>query len=345
MPVIDKSRGSKSAEVQRVWRIYDDMLQFMTSDDALSLDEALEGGDVSRAWSIWSSAEEAALADAYQFSGGPVPDRGLVLGRGAFLVRAVRLGGPKVRKARRNFADPLGEEVICSCIMMLLPLSCLTSGVDLMRLGSATCFDSGWDYVGQDFELARRGGLGGWRQVVEELYLRLSDFIHGVVGHRREEAFRRWQNWLREDPLVHPCRWRRPDLVPPAPFFCSVRLISLLVISGVLADPGRMNEEFRKAWLPYFCRSGQRDTSLQEFDREVDGWLPLLPEVALPRLTGEMLADVVRRKGAAAGSLDGRGWREFKALPVPGLMVLLVSYLGWKILEFGRRVCLMLILP
>ena len=64
---------------------------------------------MSHAWSICSSAAEAALADAYQFSGGPVPDGGLVLGRGAFLVRTVRLGGPEVRKARRNFADPLEE--------------------------------------------------------------------------------------------------------------------------------------------------------------------------------------------------------------------------------------------
>ena len=105
--MLDKSRGSKSAEVQRVCGIYDDRLQFMTRDDAVGLDKALEDGDVSRAWSIWSSAAEAALADAYLFSGGPVPDRGLVLGRDAFLVRTVRLGGPKVRKARRNFADPL----------------------------------------------------------------------------------------------------------------------------------------------------------------------------------------------------------------------------------------------
>ena len=60
----------------------------------------------------------------------------------------------------------------------------------------------------------------------------------------------------------------------------------------------------------------QRDTSLEEFDREVDGWLPLLPEVLLPRLTGQMLADVVRRKSATAGSLDGWGWRELKVLPV-----------------------------
>ena len=37
-----------------------------------------------------------------------------------------------------------------------------------------------------------------------------------------------------------------------------------------------------------------------------------LPEVHLPRLTGQMLADVVRRKGTTAGSLDGWGWRELK---------------------------------
>ena len=36
----------------------------------------------------------------------------------------------------------------------------------------------------------------------------------------------------------------------------------------------------------------------------------------MPRLTGQVLADVVRRKGATAGSLDGWGWRELKVLPV-----------------------------
>ena len=82
----------------------------------------------------------------------------------------------------------------------------------------------------------------------------------------------------------------------------------------MLADPARMDEEFRNAWLPYFCRSGQRETSLEEFDHEVEGWLPLLPEVSLPRLTGHMLADVVQRKSVTAGSLDGWGWRELKVL-------------------------------
>ena len=84
----------------------------------------------------------------------------------------------------------------------------------------------------------------------------------------------------------------------------------------MLADPAKIGEEFRKAWLPYFCRSGQREASLEEFDREVEGWLPLLPEVSLPCLTGQMLADVVRGKGATAGSLDGWGWRELKVLHV-----------------------------
>ena len=77
--------------------------------------------------------------------------------------------------------------------------------------------------------------------------------------------------------------------------------------SGVLSDPARIDEEFRKAWLPYFCRSGQRETSLDEFSFEVDGWLPLLPEVQLPRLTGQMIADVVYRKSISAGGLDGLG--------------------------------------
>ena len=63
--------------------------------------------DVSMAWTVWSRAAEAALADAYQFSGGPLPSRGLVLGRGAALFRRVQLGGPWVRRARANAADAL----------------------------------------------------------------------------------------------------------------------------------------------------------------------------------------------------------------------------------------------
>ena len=145
-----------------------------------------------------------------------------------------------------------------------------------------------------DIHVVEGSGLGDFHRVVGGVRHRLSDFIQGVVVHRRDEAVRVWSNWLREDPLVHPYKWLHPDLFLSAPFLqCKLHLTP--GGSGVLADPARIDEEFRKAWLPYFCRSGQRDTSLEEFNEEVDGWLPLLPEVVLPWLTGQMLADVVQR--------------------------------------------------
>ena len=107
-------------------------------------------------------------------------------------------------------------------------------------------------------------GLGDFCRVVGDLHRRLSNFIHSIVVHRRDEAIRVWRNWLREDPLVHPYKWLRPDLVLPAPFLlCQPHLTP--GGSGVLADPARIDEEFRNAWLPYFCRSGQREASLEEF--------------------------------------------------------------------------------
>ena len=70
--------------------------------------------------------------------------------------------------------------------------------------------------------------------------------------------------------MVHPYKWFPPDLVLPVPFLqCEPRLTP--DGSGVLADPPRIDEEFRKAWLPYFCRSVQRDTSHEEFDQESMG--------------------------------------------------------------------------
>ena len=70
----------------------------------------------------------------------------------------------------------------------------------------------------EDLLLVRCGDLGQCCQVVQGLHLRLSDFVHGVVVHRRAEAVRGWRGWLREDPFVHPCKWLGLGLVPPAPF-------------------------------------------------------------------------------------------------------------------------------
>ena len=105
LPAVDKSRGSKSVEGQRVWEVYDVRLQLMSRHDPLQLDESLDADEVSRAWLVWSGAAEAALADACRFAGGFCPDKGLVLGRESASFRVVRHGGHRVRKARSRVAD------------------------------------------------------------------------------------------------------------------------------------------------------------------------------------------------------------------------------------------------
>ena len=321
-----------------VWEVYVERLQFMSRQDALQLDESLDAGDVSRAWLVWSGAAEAALVDAYRFSGGPLPCRGLVHGRESASFRVVRFGGRRVRKARGNVADALdAADVFLYRDLSVAPLldmrrrfkvvmdllgAMIRSGVSLSRSVELT---AQWDLILalgpmfpvtlDDLSVDRGLGVGAFFDVASDVHRRLSDFIHQVVIHRRDAAIRGWRNWIREDPLVHPYRWLRPDLVLPAPFLqCKPHLTP--DGSGVLSDPNQIDAEFRKAWLPYFCRSGQRETSLDEFSFEVDGRLPILPEIHLPRLTGQMLVDVVQRKGATAGSLDGCGWRELKILPV-----------------------------
>ena len=89
------------------------------------------------------------------------------------------------------------------------------------------------------------------------IHRRLCDFIHQIVVHRRDEAVRVWRNWIREDPLVHPYRWLRPDLVPPAPFLlCEPHRTP--DGSGVLSDPNQIDAEFRKAYgFPAFAVLGK----------------------------------------------------------------------------------------
>ena len=82
---------SKSVEVQRVWEVFDDRLQYMAMADASRLDDALQRRDVSAVWMLWSGAAGAALAG--DFCWGAVPGRGL--GRGVARFRTMMLGGPK----------------------------------------------------------------------------------------------------------------------------------------------------------------------------------------------------------------------------------------------------------
>ena len=90
-----------------------------------------------------------------------------------------------------------------------------------------------------DLSLDRALDIGAFFHAASDVHRRLSDFIHQVVVHRRDEAIRGWRNWIREDPSVHPYRWLRPDLVPPAPFLqCEPCLTP--GGSGVLSDPARI---------------------------------------------------------------------------------------------------------
>ena len=79
--------------------------------------------------------------------------------------------------------------------------------------------------------------------------------------------------------------------------------------SGILSDPGLIDEQFRRAWLPYFCRAGRGSVDLDVPHAQVGGWLPTLDEVDSPPFLGSELHAVVQHMKPTAGSLDGWGWR------------------------------------
>ena len=137
--------------VLRVWEVYDDWLQYMTRSDVLSLDEALWKDEVSCAWVIWSGAAENAFADACQLAGGPVPIRGLVLGRGSARFREVRSGMEGMRvQVCLSLDTPFGRRsvgalsswsvgsslVLHQCAWRIRDCSAYYNGVMLYKLAS-----------------------------------------------------------------------------------------------------------------------------------------------------------------------------------------------------------------
>ena len=92
-------------------------------------------------------------------------------------------------------------------------------------------------------------------------------------------------------------------------------LILRLVVLGCLQTLLGLMRNSERLGFTTFVVLGKGGPALKNsIMRLGDG--PLLPDISLPRLTGRMLADVVQRKSATAGSLDGWGWRELKVLPV-----------------------------
>ena len=218
----------------------------------MQLDESLSADDVSRAWLVLSGAAEAALADAFRFGGGPILASGLVLGRGSALFRIVQLGGHKVKKRSvLMFALLLDMRRRSKAVMDVLG-AMIQYGVSLARSVELTAQWDGILTAGPSYVLLsvismllRAWVLVIFHRVVSDVHHRLSDFIHGIVVHRRDGAVRRWRNWLREDPMVHPEGWLRPDLVPPAPFLQCDPLITPGVLGFLLIQPGLMRNSER----------------------------------------------------------------------------------------------------
>ena len=98
---VDKSRGSKSVEGRFMMSAFSSCLGRMLSGFVsllmlmMFLVPGFSGLGLLR----------LLLLTLIGSVGGPIPGRGLVLGRGSALFRVVRLGGHKVRKARGNVSD------------------------------------------------------------------------------------------------------------------------------------------------------------------------------------------------------------------------------------------------
>ena len=322
----DKSRSSKSVEVRRIWEVYDESLSLVPPAFWEGIRSSLLAGDVSSAWRIWSFSAEVSLVRAFVGSGGSVPESGFRLGRGAAQFRSVPIGGPVVGKLRPDLGSGDGQAVhlfkdssVSRIIVLRRRLGCVLSVLDgIFRNGLALSRDlelsAQWGAVvsaglcgplcGANLAVSPAVGLSSFGDHVRVLYDVVVDFLHKVVVSRKDVAVRSWRSWMLEDDKVHPCRWLKPDLVAPAPFLCCDPCLTVDG-SGVLSDLGRIDEQFRNAWLPFFCRAGRDAADPSVFDQEVGGWLPRLGEFHLPPLLGSDLCYVVQHKRVSA---SGFGW-------------------------------------
>ena len=87
--------------------------------------------------------------------------------------------------------------------------------------------------------------------------------------------------------------------------------------SRILVEPHLIDAEFRKAWMPFFCRSGHPVVTPDQFLDFVGHLLPQEPYLDLPRITGRDLQELARAEKSTAGGLDGWAWNEIKAHPLP----------------------------
>ena len=138
-----------------------------------------------------------------------------------------------------------------------------------------------------------------------------------LQSSRREAGLHKWTTWLREDLGSRPYAWLRPDFVPPSPFLIVKDPQSQ--VSRILVEPHLVDAEFRKAWMPFFCRSGHPVVTPDQFLDLVGHLLPQKPYLDLSRITGRDLQELVVWMGGL-----GMRLRLFHFSWFSGLAILLV---------------------
>ena len=183
-------------------------------------------------------------------------------------------------------------------------------------------------------------GLDEFGARVDASIDKITEFVQQVVLHRRDFAIRE----VLEDPLVHPYRWLRPDLVPPAPFVsCDPK--DTVDDSGVLVEPHAIDEQFRKPWMPFFCRGARGSADLDAFRAVAEDLTPLFDEVNLPPCLGTCSMILSRGRSLLLGvwiAGVGGNSRRFRLL---GLIGWRLSSLWWRNMGFGLMACWMPTLP
>ena len=90
----DRSRSSKSQEVQNIWDVYIREVGFVLFAVREQLFRLCNSPDVDSSWLLWSREAEASLARAYLSAGGPpLSNPSSYVGRSSLSICSMRLGG------------------------------------------------------------------------------------------------------------------------------------------------------------------------------------------------------------------------------------------------------------
>ena len=335
----DRSRSSQSHEVRDIWDVYIREVGFVPFEVRAQLFHLCNYPDVDSSWPLWSREAEASLARAYLAAGGPpLSNLSSYVGRGSLSIFSMRLGGPchdriyhvdradefdvthsgfflnsslaPVLRFRRSFVS------VCN-VLKGIKLHGFSEAriaalghrwravVRLGPTGPVTSFDPWTHWIPPDLH-------GFYKWAMDTLAL-LNEFVLKVVRHRQTSRFQAWSNWIREDLASRPCRWLRPEFVPPAPYLVCKPQDSPNG-SGILVQPALIDAHFRKAWMPYFRREGHPVVTVQAFLDFVGDHLPQEPFLELPILIGKELCEAAMAKKPTAAGLDGWAWNEINAL-------------------------------